>query len=163
MLFNTYHTRWGVGAVVFSDKGLAGMLFPNKSETHLEEEIYKKYGSIANAKNHGLELSSTLARYFDGEPVQPQYQVDYGKATEFEILVYENLKAIPYGKAITYAELASVCGRPRAARAVGNAMAKNPVPIVVPCHRVLKSDGSIGGWSGRPGWKERLLELEGVL
>lgn len=163
MFFNTYETKWGAGAVVFSDKGLAGVLFPSKNEAHLEEEIYKKYGAISYDGSQGLELCSTLARYFTGKYAQLIYQVDYGKATEFEILVYENLKAIPYGKSITYAELASLCGRPRAARAVGNAMAKNPVPIVVPCHRVLRSDGGIGGWSGRPGWKETLLELEGML
>ena len=70
------------------------------------------------------------------------------------------LQAIPYGDTITYANLAEQCGCPRAARAVGNAMRKNSVPIVVPCHRVLKSDGGIGGWSGKPGWKERLLAME---
>jgi len=163
MFFNTYETKWGAGAIVISDKGLAGVLFPSKKEAYLEEEIYKKYGAISYDGNQGLDVSSTLARYFAGQSVQLTYQVDYRKATEFEILVYENLKAIPYGKAITYAELASLCGRPRAARAVGNAMAKNPVPIVVPCHRVLRSDGGIGGWSGKPGWKEMLLELEGIL
>ena len=89
--------------------------------------------------------------------------MDYSRATDFEKSVYETLKAVPYGEVVTYKELARRCGRPGAARAIGNALAKNPCPIIIPCHRVLKSDGSIGGWSGKQGWKGRLLALEGFL
>ncbi|HEY3374384.1 MAG TPA: methylated-DNA--[protein]-cysteine S-methyltransferase [Candidatus Aquicultor sp.] len=162
MWFNTYATEWGTGAIIMSDNGLAGLIFPQQSEEALEQEIERKFGACAYDETIGDDLISTIGRYLSGEPVQFAYQVDYGNATEFERTVYNNLKAIPYGKMTTYAGLASLCGRPKAARAVGNAMAKNPVPIVVPCHRVLKSDGSVGGWSGKRGWKERLLSLEGI-
>ncbi len=161
--FNIYKTEWGNGAVVFSEKGLAGIVFPQENELQLEKEIAEKFGKPVYREDLGKELCSTLGRYFAKEHVQFDYQVDYSKVTGFERTVYETLMAIPYGETITYKELAGRCGRPGAARAVGNAMAKNPYPIIVPCHRVLKSDGSIGGWSGKRGWKERLLTLEGVL
>jgi methylated-DNA-[protein]-cysteine S-methyltransferase len=159
--FNTYKTKWGTGAIIYSDSGLAGLVLPNESHEELELEITEKYGDCEFDKNLGTVLSSTLAKYFDGKTVQFAEQLDYVGATEFETTVYETLRAIPYGETITYAELAALCGRPKAARAVGNAMAKNRVPVVVPCHRVLKSSGGIGGWSCKCGWKERLLEIEG--
>ncbi|NCO66754.1 MAG: methylated-DNA--[protein]-cysteine S-methyltransferase [Candidatus Aquicultor secundus] len=161
--FNVYATQWGMGAAVFSKKGLAGIIFPQDNERLLKEEIAGRYDRLQHDKTLGLELTSTLGRYFNGEKVQFVYQLDYGQATEFECKIYDTLKSVSYGETLTYKELAQCCGRPKAARAVGNAMAKNPVPIVVPCHRVLKSDGSIGGWSGKRGWKERLLALEGIL
>lgn len=160
--FNIYTTQWGTGAAVFSGKGLAGIIFPHENERLLEEEIARRHGRLQFDSSLGYVLISTLGRYFNGEKVRFDYQQDYGRATEFERQVYDTLKSLSYGETVTYKELAERCGRPRAARAVGNAMAKNPIPIVVPCHRVLKSDGSIGGWSGKRGWKERLLALEGI-
>ncbi len=161
--FATYTTQWGMGAAVFSEKGLAGIVFPQENERLLEEEITRRYDRLKHDATLGLALISTIGRYFNGEKVQFDYQLDYGQATEFEYKIYDTLKSVLHGETLTYKELANRCGRPKAARAVGNAMAKNPIPIVVPCHRVLKSDGSIGGWSGKRGWKERLLALEGIL
>ncbi len=158
-----YLTQWGVGAAVFSKKGLAGIVFPQENERLLEEEIARRFDRLKHDETLGLELISTIGRYFNGEKVHFDYQLDYGAATAFGRKIYETLKSVSYGETLTYKELANRCGHPKAARAVGNAMARNPVPIVVPCHRVLKSDGSIGGWSGKRGWKERLLALEGVL
>lgn len=79
----------------------------------------------------------------------------------FERAVYEALLAIPAGETVSYGELAEMAGYPRAARAVGNAMAANPIPIVVPCHRVIRSDGTMGRYGNDPAWKERLLIHEG--
>ena len=83
----------------------------------------------------------------------------------FHRKVYKALCKIPAGKTITYAELAKRAGSPGAARAVGTAMAKNPFPIVIPCHRVVAGNGKLGGYSGRGGvaTKKALLALEGAL
>lgn len=159
--FNLYKTKWGTGAIIYSERGLAGLVFPSESQEELELEIAEKFGDCQFDEKAGLVLRSSLTRYFAGEPAHFAEQLDYEKATEFEKTVYETLRAIPYGETLTYAELAALCGRPKAARAVGNAMAKNKVPLVVPCHRVLKSSGGIGGWSCKCGWKERLLAIEG--
>jgi methylated-DNA-[protein]-cysteine S-methyltransferase len=83
-------------------------------------------------------------------------------ATEFESLVYEKTMEIPQGRVTTYRELARAIGRPGAVRAVGNALNKNPTPTVVPCHRVVRSDLSIGGFARGSEEKIRLLKIEGV-
>lgn len=108
-------------------------------------------------------VAKALDRYFHGEPVGfREIEVDYGDATDFEIAVYDATRAIPYGQVVTYRQIAKAIGRPNAQRAVGQALGKNPVSIVVPCHRVVASDG-LGGFTGGLHWKKKLLRLEGVL
>lgn len=82
--------------------------------------------------------------------------------TDFQREVWESLAEIPYGSVISYAELATMVGRPSAFRAVGQANGANPIPIVLPCHRVVASGGGIGGYGGGLAMKRRLLALEGV-
>jgi methylated-DNA-[protein]-cysteine S-methyltransferase len=106
-------------------------------------------------------LASQLGEYFRGErrrfdlPLAP-------RGTPFQLATWRALAAIPYGETITYAELARRVGRPGAFRAVGAANGKNPLPIVVPCHRVIGRDGSLTGFGGGIGTKRALLELEGA-
>jgi len=87
------------------------------------------------------------------------YEVDLSGLTEFEQAVLNETKTIPYGKTSTYVELARRIGRDGAARAVGQALSKNPYPIVIPCHRVVARSG-IGGYSGGARLKKKLLEME---
>ena len=84
------------------------------------------------------------------------------KGTKFQLKVWNYLKKIPKGKVKTYLKVAKAIGKPRAFRAVANAVGKNPYPPLIPCHRVIRSDGSLGGYSGKGGIKEkrRLLFLE---
>ena len=79
---------------------------------------------------------------------------------DFERAVYAMLLSVPPAVTVSYGVLAEMAGHPRAARAVGNAMAANPIPVVVPCHRVIRSDGSLGNYGDDPAWKERLLDHE---
>ena len=83
--------------------------------------------------------------------------------TVFETAVYTALAAVPYGRAVSYRDLAYAAGRPNAYRAVGTAMSHNALPVILPCHRVIKNDGTPGLYGDDPAWKLRLLELEGVL
>lgn len=83
--------------------------------------------------------------------------------TAFQIIVWRELRKIPSGKTISYAELAKRVGRPRAVRAVANACGANPLPIIIPCHRVIASDGTIGGYSGGISKKKKLLKKEGIV
>lgn len=103
-----------------------------------------------------------LKRYFNGEKVDFGSRIDLRDYSNFEQAVYKALMAIPYGRVRTYRWVAQKAGSPRASRAVGNALAKNPLPIIIPCHRVIKSDGSLGNFSaiGGPKLKEKLLKLE---
>lgn len=83
--------------------------------------------------------------------------------TPFQKDVWNALKDIPYGKTVSYSDIAKASWHPRAVRAAGNAVGKNPIPLMIPCHRVIRSDGNIGGYALGTELKEKLLRLEGVL
>lgn len=101
-----------------------------------------------------------LTAYFAGRKTSFSPEIKFLKGTEFEKRVWFTLRGIPYGETRTYAWVAKKSGNPAATRAVGQALSKNPVTIVLPCHRVVESDGSVGGYSSGVSIKRRLLELE---
>jgi methylated-DNA-[protein]-cysteine S-methyltransferase len=105
-------------------------------------------------------LKRQLRDYFEGRLRVFRQSVDLEEGTDFERAVWRALLEVPYGETRTYKWLAERVGRPKATRAVGQALSKNPVPIVLPCHRIIESDGSIGGYSSGVDIKRRLLEME---
>lgn len=117
-------------------------------------------GSPASANPLLDEAARQLRAYFEGRlrrfdlPLDPQ-------GTEFQKRVWRELETIPFGEIRTYAQVAAAIGEPRAVRAVGAANGANPLPIVVPCHRVIGSSGKLVGYGGGLPMKKRLLELEG--
>ncbi len=106
------------------------------------------------------ELVSQLDKYFAGEPVTFAAPLDHAVGTAFQRRVWDQLRAIPYGQTWSYAEVAAEVGNPQGARAVGLANKKNRIAIVIPCHRVINSDGSIGGYDSGVHIKKKLLRLE---
>jgi methylated-DNA-[protein]-cysteine S-methyltransferase len=111
------------------------------------------------------KLVEAVQRYLAGEVVDfSGFPVDLGKQPPFRTRVLEACRRIPYGRTMTYAQLAAKAGNPHAARAAGSAMSHNPVPIIIPCHRVLRTGGGLGGFSSPGGvsLKERLLAMESV-
>jgi methylated-DNA-[protein]-cysteine S-methyltransferase len=107
-----------------------------------------------------------LERYFAGERVEfpldvARFAAAHG-ATVFETAVLRALADVPYGQTVSYGELAARAGRPGAARAAGSVMARNPLPVILPCHRVVHGDGTLGQYGDDPRWKEWLLRLEGA-
>lgn len=101
-----------------------------------------------------------ITEYFEGKRRRFTFPLD-AEGTEFQKRVWNALREVPYGEVVTYGELARRAGNPSASRAVGGAMSKNPLPIVVPCHRVIASGRKIGGFTGGLSLKQRLLRLEG--
>ena len=101
-----------------------------------------------------------LERYLEGREERLELRLDLAFGTPFQRRVWEAARSIPYGDVVSYADLARRSGYDRASRAVGNALGANPVPIVVPCHRIIHADQSIGGFSSGLIWKRFLLELE---
>lgn len=108
------------------------------------------------------KLQKDLLDYFAGQPVRFRARVDLSEGTPFQQQVLRACAKIPYGQTVTYGTLAQRVGRPRAARAIGNAMARNPVPILIPCHRVVPRNGGLGGFSAEQGTalKQWLLAME---
>jgi methylated-DNA-[protein]-cysteine S-methyltransferase len=105
------------------------------------------------------EVIRQLQAYFRGELKKFDLPLAV-EGTEFQIRVWNALRAIPYGETISYTQLAVRIGNPKAVRAVGLANGSNPIPIIVPCHRVIGSDGSLTGYGGGLSTKKKLLELE---
>ncbi len=108
------------------------------------------------------EAVCQLEEYFAGERTEFDLPLEVA-GTHFQRDVWFALSEIPYGKTVSYGELAEMVGRPKAFRAVGQANGSNPIPIVLPCHRVVASGGRIGGYGGGLPMKRRLLALEGVV
>lgn len=106
-------------------------------------------------------IAEQLAEYLSGQ--RKQFDLDTAaQGTAFQRRVWQALEAIPYGDVVSYGEIARRIGMPNAARAIGQANGANPIPIVVPCHRVIAADGTMGGFSSGLAIKRRLLELEQV-
>jgi methylated-DNA-[protein]-cysteine S-methyltransferase len=157
-----YRTAWGDGWVYVRDGRLVGVELPGEGQIDLTSSATDAPGA---ADAEALSFwARELEAYFAGERKTwtatevPLADMPLGV---FERAVYEALLSVPAGDTVSYGELADMAGYPRAARAVGNAMAANPIPVVVPCHRVIRSDGSMGNYGNDPAWKQRLLVHEG--
>ncbi|MCJ7797522.1 MAG: methylated-DNA--[protein]-cysteine S-methyltransferase [Thermoleophilia bacterium] len=123
-------------------------------------------GPTSRGPTTASEWARELEAYFAWERLTwsvDEVDLDHLGLTPFREAVYRALLAVRPGAVVTYGELAAAAGRPRAARAVGSAMAENPLPVVVPCHRVVRSDGSLGRYGDDERWKPLLLTLEGAL
>jgi methylated-DNA-[protein]-cysteine S-methyltransferase len=146
-----------------STRGLCRISFDSEPERELER-LSRTFGARVLRSPRPLELSRRqLDEYFEGRRHEFDLDVDVERLSPFNRRVLEQLARVPYGALTTYGTLAREAGRPRAARAVGTVMNRNPIPIVLPCHRVVGSTGSLVGYAGGLDRKERLLRLEGAL
>lgn len=149
--------------VAATERGVVRIGLATEAEAKLLDELASSISPrILAAPRRVDPARRELVEYFDGERRGFTVAVDWQLSRGFRREVLEELVAVPYGMTTTYAELAAEAGRPRAARAAGSAMATNPIPIIVPCHRVLRSDGSLGGYAGGLDVKRTLLALEGA-
>jgi len=117
-------------------------------------------GGLVESKHDFAELANQLVEYFAGKRVEFGCEIAYDGAGEFDRRVWDAAREIGYGELWTYGKLASRIGKPGAARAVGQALGRNSVPVIVPCHRVIRADGGLGGFSSGLEWKIALLGLE---
>ena len=132
-----------------------------RSERQFVEWVKERYPEASWDEEFFQPLFKQLDRYFQGRRVEFRFPLDL-RGTEFQVKVWRKLTEIPYGEVRSYKWVAEQVGRPRAYRAVGNAVASNPIAIIIPCHRVIRSDGSIGGYGYGIGMKKKLLQLEGA-
>ncbi|GAA2742996.1 methylated-DNA--[protein]-cysteine S-methyltransferase [Terrabacter aerolatus] len=142
-------------------KGVVRVAFEVEDHDRVLESLGASVGSRILRGGTRLDaLARELDDYFAGRRHAFDVSLDLRLARGFRLTVLRHLSEIPYGSTESYGEVAVASGSPRAVRAVGSACATNPLPIVVPCHRVVRSDGSLGGYLGGLPAKERLLALE---
>ena len=118
---------------------------------------------VLEAPRYFDAIRGELDEYFEGRRTRFDLPLDWSLTGGFGRRVLRQTARIPYGKVSTYRDIAAAAGNPRASRAAGNALGANPIPIVVPCHRVLRTGGALGGYGGGPEVKEFLLKLEGAV
>lgn len=158
----TIRTNWGFAGIVCSDRGLCGLVLPDPSEADVRRRMRRDWPEAVYDKSLAPSLQRQIRDYFAGKPVTFDYPLDLSGKTAFQRSVLAACGRIGYGHIATYGQLARTVGRPRAARAVGATMAGNPVPLVVPCHRVVGGSGALCGFSAPGGVpvKRRMLDLE---
>jgi len=156
-------TKFGWVGLGGSEAGLVLLTLPKSSRKATLSELNEFAADAVEDTSAFGDLSYRLQRYFYGEKVCFPDSLDLSGATDFRKAVWNATRSIPYGETRTYAWVAQQIGNPRASRAVGGALARNTFPIIVPCHRVIASNGNLGGFSGGLALKRRLLKLEAAL
>jgi methylated-DNA-[protein]-cysteine S-methyltransferase len=153
----------GTLLVATTDRGLCRISFDPIVE-RATEELARSFGTrILRAAKPIDPVRRQLDEYFDSTRTQFELPLDLRGAAPFSREVLRRLARVPYGQVTTYGALARATERPRAARAVGTVMNRNPIPIVLPCHRVVGANGSLVGYAGGLERKELLLKLEGAI
>ncbi len=160
MEYFTLNTDMGWIAILGSERGLAGVTLPQQSA----QEALKLLGAMANhatpSPNRFRDIAKRLKAYFGGHKVLFPDELDLSLATPFQRKVWQTTRLIPYGETRSYSWLAKEIGKPKAVRAIGQALGRNPLPIIIPCHRVISSNSKLGGFSGGLEIKRQLLSLE---
>ncbi|HJR45699.1 MAG TPA: methylated-DNA--[protein]-cysteine S-methyltransferase [Actinomycetota bacterium] len=142
-------------------KGLA-LLHYGEDDEALQQLADKISPRVLHAPARLDEVRKELDEYFDGKRKRFDFRIDWRLMAPFQQKVLKATYRIPFGKVATYRDVATKAGAPKGSRAAGNALGANPIPIVVPCHRVVRTGGGLGGYTGGLHRKEFLLELEGV-
>jgi methylated-DNA-[protein]-cysteine S-methyltransferase len=144
-----YFTEQGLSALEFAGEGSAPAQENDQAPPHLKPLIEA--------------VRQELEAYFDGDPADFSALALDPRGTPFQLRVWQELRRIPWGQAISYKELARRIGNPKASRAVGQANGRNPIPLIIPCHRVIAADGGLGGYSSGLERKSWLLRHEGAM
>jgi O-6-methylguanine DNA methyltransferase len=160
--YTVFFVPFGWCGLVKGEKGLLKIFIPELEKKKLNCEIKLIYPSSVYSENFFSIEKSDIIRYFNGFRTEFSFMLDFSGSTLFQRNVWSVTSAIPYGEVRTYGWIADKIKNPEAVRAVGNALGKNPFPLAIPCHRVIKKSGAFGGFSGGTGtaMKARLLALE---
>jgi methylated-DNA-[protein]-cysteine S-methyltransferase len=154
---------FGTLPIAATKRGLVRLAFPEESLDAMLEGLARRVSPrIVEAPGALAEVKRELDEYFSGRRRAFELPIDWALVSPFGRRVLRVASGIPYGGVLSYAEVAADAGSPRGFRAAGNALGSNPIPIVVPCHRVLRSGGTLGGYGGGIERKRWLLELEGA-
>lgn len=154
-------SKLGTLYMASSDKGLCKIGLSNRKE-EFTSFLLKHFDAIEDSSEKNSTVAKQLKEYLDGN--LKKFSIDLHLiGTSFQKKVWQELMEVPYGEVCSYKDLAIRAGSPKGFRAVGMANNKNPIPIIIPCHRVIGSNGKLVGYGGGMDIKERLLELEGIV
>ncbi len=155
-------TPWGKIWAAASEKGLVQLNLSSGKEAFLKELKARTKAELIEDPSRFGEMRSQLHSYFRHERTSFDIPLDL-RGTPFQVDVWRGIYDVQYGQLTSYGRIAKAIGRPNAVRAVGNAVGDNPISLVIPCHRVVSSNGGIGGFGGGLPLKRRMLTHEGVL
>jgi methylated-DNA-[protein]-cysteine S-methyltransferase len=158
--YTVFNTGAGWIGLVASTRGCLRATFPQKTRNLAEITLRLNDAAAIFSPDYFQDWCDEFQSYFAGKMVAFSGKIDISKATAFQQAVWTAARSIRYGEIQSYAWIARKIGKPRAPRAVGQALGRNPLPIIVPCHRILASDGSLGGFGGGLEMKQFLLTLE---
>jgi methylated-DNA-[protein]-cysteine S-methyltransferase len=161
--YGAMETAFGPLLVAVTDVGVCAVSWLRHTDRHQTLREIEERGMLATESPDVVKpIIEQLTLYLDGVKKDFDVEIDLSGTSEFTHRSLDAIRSIPYGDVVTYGDVARSIQQPGAAQAVGNAMGRNPIPIIVPCHRVIRSDGSMGNYTGGADIKEHLLAIEGV-
>lgn len=160
LFYSVYKSPFGLVGFIGSEEGLMHLGF-YRSQRHFKKFLEERYPEAELREDVFSKLTKLLNLYFKGIRVSLDYPLILS-GSEFQLKVWEKVREIGYGEVRSYGWIAKGIRMSKAARAVGRAVASNPVALIIPCHRVIRSDGTIGGFGYGVSLKRKLLKLEGV-
>ena len=159
-----FKTKWGYFGLTGDEKGIFRTQLPGQRREKIKSLLLK---DCPEAKFDGVffkHLQKQIISYYDGDCIKFSRDIPlcFDGFSSFGILILKACRKIEFGRTVTYGKLAEKAGRPNASRAVGSVLAKNPMPLIIPCHRIIRSDGKLGGFSAPGGItiKKKMLDLE---
>ena len=165
--YRLFQTSLGWAGVAATSRGIRAVVLPDKEKHAVERTLLSSLFGVGSSDGSELLVALVLEKAvhvlqhcFAGERISFDLPLDLTSGTPFQQAVWRAALQIPFGEVRSYAWAAKRIGNPRASRAVGRALGANPIPIIVPCHRVVRSAGGLGGYSGGLGLKRKLLDLE---
>lgn len=163
--YAVFKTSLGWCGIIYGKDGLIKTYLPGMKKEKLEKIIYSYNKNLIKKTGNLKILIKNICNYFKKNKAPLNFPIDMEAMTDFEKKVYKHTMKIPFGKVKTYKWLAGKTGNPAGARAVGNVLGRNPVPLIIPCHRIVRSDGKLGGFSAPGGilMKRKMLSIEGHL
>lgn len=162
-LYTVVDTTWGAALLGWTPSGISHFVLPAGTFEKVAASAHDAGTFAAHPSGFAADAAKRIRAYFAGEPVTlDDLPIDLGDTAPFAAKVYAAARAIPRGTTETYGEIAKRVGSPGASRAVGAALGRNPIPLLVPCHRVVAAGGRMGGFSASGGvaMKKRMLTLE---
>ena len=158
-----FKTKWGFFGLAGTESALCRTCLPEPTSTGIQRRLLENLSDIDSDKDFFKKLQEQIAGYFEGTRVDfSRVPVDLDGLSVFSRKVLTACRKVEAGQTVTYSELAKRSGRPAASRAVGGVMARNPIPLIIPCHRVIRTNGKMGGFSAPGGipLKKKMLKLE---